>query len=86
MFEGIPVYVIILGILELVLVPLLIRVSGKLAKIVDHVENCAESMESANSALAKILDEQAEARVRDKDFEGRLKGIDTRLERIERGG
>ena len=84
MFEGIPAYVVVLGVLEVILVPLLIRVSSKLGKIVDHVQSCAESMESANTALAKILDEQAEARVRDKDFEGRLKGIDTRLERIER--
>ncbi len=84
MFEGIPAYVVILGVLELILVPLLIRVSSKLGKIVDNVESCAESMENANSALVKILDEQSEARVRDKDFEGRLKGIQNRLEIIER--
>ena len=84
MFEGIPAYVIVLGVLELILVPLLIRVSNKLSKIVDHVQSCAESMDNANTALVKILDEQAEARVRDKDFEGRLKGIQNRLEAIER--
>lgn len=82
MFEGIPAYVIVLGVLEVILVPLLIRVSGKLAKIVDHVKSCAESMENANASLVKILDEQSEARVRDKDFEGRLKSLNDKVDKI----
>ena len=84
MFEHIPSYVIILGILELILVPLLVWNGHKLSKISKSLEKCTESMTTSNDSLKKLLDEVSDAKLRDKDTEGRLKGIDTRLDRIER--
>ena len=78
-----PTYVIVLGILEIIIVPLLWRAGSKIAAIVDHIETCVESIQETNDLLSKIIHEQADTRVRDAQIEGRIKGIDGRLQRIE---
>lgn len=83
MFEDIPTYVVVLGVVELVIVPLLWRAGSKISTVVDHIETCVESLQQTYELLAKIVDEQGATQVRDKDVEGRLKGIDGRLDRIE---
>ena len=83
-FENIPTYVIVLGIFEIVIVPLLVWNGHKLSKISKNLEKCTASLTLANESLAKVLDEIGDAEIRSVKIEGRLKGIDSRLDRIER--
>ena len=83
-FGDTPLAVLILDAIGLTLIPLLIAVFTRLGKITINLSECISALAAANASLASIVQELNDARVRDKDIEGRLKGIDKQLENIER--
>ena len=85
-FGDTPLAVLILDAIGLTLIPLLIAVFSRLGKISINLTDCITALATANTSLASIVQELNDARVRDKDVEGRLKGIDKQLENIKKGG
>lgn len=83
-FGDTPLGILILDAIGLTLIPLLVAVFRRLGAISTNLTDCVKALTVANTSLAGIISELNDARVRDKDIEGRLKGIDRRLETIER--
>ena len=75
-------------VLEFLLVPLLFWVGHKLNKVIKTADNCSialdgvsERLDRLNGSLAKIQEEQGDTEVRLERIEGRIKGVDSKLER-----
>ena len=79
-------------VLEFLIVPLLLWVGHKLSKVIRTADNCSNSLQGVsdrldrlNGSLAKIQDEQNDSEVRLERIEGRIKGVDSRLDQALRG-
>lgn len=57
------------------------HIDSKLDMVLHSINNCITSLANANTALAKVCGELNDARVRDATLEGRIKGIDDKLNR-----
>ena len=82
---------IALIILEIALIPLFWWIGVKLNKTLKAVDKCVDALDATtkvltklNGSLGTVLDKLNQAEIRDKDTEGRLKGMNATLERIER--
>ena len=78
---GIVVLDFILVAMGMVLTPILWGIYKRLG---DNLENSKDSLEllaHSNATLAKVVEELHNARVRDKELEGRIKGLDDKVNR-----
>lgn len=82
---------IVLVVFEIVLVPVFLWVGHRLGKIIKSVDRCSntfdavsEKLDRLNGSLAKVIDEQNDAEVRAERLEGRLRGLDNKIEHLLR--
>ena len=92
LFGTTPIGILILDVILLgiggVLIPILWKIYSKLNTIdrkLDNVSNqisaCITSLANANTVLAQVVSELNDTRVRDAKLEGRIKGLDEKLNR-----
>ena len=83
MFGNTPTGIIILDfilvVMGMILSPLLWGIFSRLGKIGENLTTCVKSLTETHTTLAEVVRELNDARVRDKDLEGRLKGIHEKL-------
>lgn len=83
MFGQTPVGIILLDIILVamgaVLTPILFGIFSRLGKVSEKMTACVASLAHANNTLAAVVKELNDARVRDTVLEGRIKGIDEKL-------
>ena len=63
-----------------ILSPILWGILKRMGDVANHMKNNNSLQTQIVSNLTKIVDEQNEARIRDVEFEGRLKGIDYKID------
>ena len=76
---GIIILDFILVVMGMILSPLLWGIFSRLGKIGENLTTCVKSLSETQGTLAAVVKELNDARVRDKDLEGRLKGIHEKL-------
>ena len=88
MFGNTPTGIIILDVIlvamGMVLTPILWGIYKRLGDTVTNSENTIKIQTECNQSLIKVVEELNDARVRDKDLEGRMKGLDEKMNRLER--
>lgn len=88
MFENTPFGIILLDVILLlvgaILTPILFGIFKRLGEVSEKMTSCVASLAQANSTLANVVKELNNARVRDKDLEGRIKGLSEKISNIQR--
>lgn len=92
MFGDTPVGIIVLDIVLVVialligavLIPILIKIFRQLGNISSDLTSCFKALTATNETMANVLKELQDARVRDKELEGRMKGIQSDVEELRR--
>lgn len=80
---GILLLDFILVAIGVILTPLLWGIFSRLGQVSMNLADCLEAITHTNATLAEVVKELHDARVRDAQIEGRLKGIDEKLRRLE---
>lgn len=66
-----------------ILSPILWGILKRMGDVANHMKNNNSLQTQILANLTKIVDEQNEARIRDKEIEGRLKGVNENVTRLE---
>ena len=77
--SGILLLDFILVGMGLFLSPILWGIFKRLGKLSNGIVACVESITAGNTSLAKVLEQLAEAHIRDTKIEGRIKGIEKQI-------
>ena len=77
---GIIILDFILVVMGMILSPLLWGIFSRLGKIGENLTMCVKSLSETQGTLAEVVKELNDTKVRDKDIEGRLKGINEKLD------
>lgn len=81
---GIIILDVILVLMGMILTPILWGIYKRLGDAVTNSECTIKIQAECNQSLVKVVEELNNARVRDKDLEGRMKGLDEKMNRLER--
>ena len=88
MFGDTPLGILLLDIILLsmgaILTPILFGIFSRLGKVSEKLSICVTSLADTNKTLATVVQELNDARVRDKDIEGRLKGLNEKVDSISK--